>query len=277
MATLRQIAANRLNAQKSTGPKTEEGKAQSCRNALVHGISGDGVVLPDEQETAFETRMRAWLSHYPVIAPEDDWLFQQIVVSSIQLDHCRHHINLIRHHAALRASLTWNDDRRLEAETLFASLARKPELVSRRLLQTRQGCEAAPSTATRLRPGRRNRGGEWTDDPAASLAFDLLGTPADFRGRDPLEQRWLARRRLVNREIRRLRDAGSRNHSRTPDEVEREAAAHGIEVHTPPSLARALGAARGKLPATSPVGPRPARSPPSGPRAPRAHSGAETP
>jgi len=37
-AALRQIEANRLNALKSTGPKTEDGKQRSRRNALRHGF-----------------------------------------------------------------------------------------------------------------------------------------------------------------------------------------------------------------------------------------------
>jgi hypothetical protein len=39
MVTERQIAANRANAQKSTGPKTAAGKLKSSRNAFRHGLS----------------------------------------------------------------------------------------------------------------------------------------------------------------------------------------------------------------------------------------------
>jgi hypothetical protein len=39
MATEKQIAANRANALRSTGPKTAAGKQKSSRNALRHGLS----------------------------------------------------------------------------------------------------------------------------------------------------------------------------------------------------------------------------------------------
>jgi hypothetical protein len=39
MATEKQIAANRANAQKSTGPKTAAGRLKSSRNAFRHGLS----------------------------------------------------------------------------------------------------------------------------------------------------------------------------------------------------------------------------------------------
>jgi len=48
MTTEAQVAANRLNARKSTGPRTEEGKAKVALNAVTHGLRARGVVLPGE-------------------------------------------------------------------------------------------------------------------------------------------------------------------------------------------------------------------------------------
>jgi hypothetical protein len=43
----RTIAANRRNAQKSTGPRTAEGKRQVAKNALKHGFRGTGALLDE--------------------------------------------------------------------------------------------------------------------------------------------------------------------------------------------------------------------------------------
>jgi hypothetical protein len=49
MASAKQIAANRANAQRSTGPKTALGKRKSSRNSFRHGLSWP---LPLELATA---------------------------------------------------------------------------------------------------------------------------------------------------------------------------------------------------------------------------------
>jgi hypothetical protein len=50
----RAIDANRRNAQQSTGPKTEQGKAASRLNAGRHKITAQVTILPDEERVAAE-------------------------------------------------------------------------------------------------------------------------------------------------------------------------------------------------------------------------------
>jgi hypothetical protein len=46
--------ANRRNAQKSSGPQTEEGKKRSKMNSLKHGCRAEILVLPEEDPRELE-------------------------------------------------------------------------------------------------------------------------------------------------------------------------------------------------------------------------------
>ena len=48
MTSKKQIAANRRNAGKSTGPRTPEGKAKVSMNAVKHGLTAESVLIPGE-------------------------------------------------------------------------------------------------------------------------------------------------------------------------------------------------------------------------------------
>ena len=62
MTSYRQIEANRRNALRSTGPRTEAGKLQSRRNAVRHGLTAETVIgsLEDAEDySAFEAAIIA--------------------------------------------------------------------------------------------------------------------------------------------------------------------------------------------------------------------------
>ncbi len=72
MATEKQIAANRRNALRSTGPKTIEGKAAVRFNTLQHGLRARSILIPGEngddlrqlrEELAAEWRPRNRTEH----------------------------------------------------------------------------------------------------------------------------------------------------------------------------------------------------------------------
>src|SRR5438874_6027153 len=85
MVSQRQLNANRQNAQKSTGPKTEEGKQKSSQNARTHGLFCHSLLLPHEDKTLFYTIRNSYLlSLKPQNLPELQ-LVDQIVSSAWRL------------------------------------------------------------------------------------------------------------------------------------------------------------------------------------------------
>ena len=73
MTSSRQIEANRRNALKSAGPKTEAGKQTSRCNALRHGLTAETVIgaLEDAEEyKAFEAAITADYDAQSAVEPE---------------------------------------------------------------------------------------------------------------------------------------------------------------------------------------------------------------
>ncbi len=54
MGTVAQNEANRRNAKRSTGPKTESGKSVARKNAITHGLTSTHVVIRGEDQGEFE-------------------------------------------------------------------------------------------------------------------------------------------------------------------------------------------------------------------------------
>jgi len=64
MTSYRQVAANRRNAIKSTGPKTEVGKQRSRCNALRHGLTAETVVAALEDAEDYKAFRAAITADY---------------------------------------------------------------------------------------------------------------------------------------------------------------------------------------------------------------------
>jgi hypothetical protein len=53
-----------LNAQKSTGPRTPEGKQKASLNALRHGLTSQFAVIPGEDHELYQIHLQAFLDDY---------------------------------------------------------------------------------------------------------------------------------------------------------------------------------------------------------------------
>jgi hypothetical protein len=81
MASEKQIAANRANSKRSTGPKTAAGRARSSRNAYRHGLS---LPLPDDPQTS--AAIQAIAHAVAGQGATDDQLAAAKVLAEAQLD-----------------------------------------------------------------------------------------------------------------------------------------------------------------------------------------------
>ncbi len=82
MATLRQINANRANAQKSTGPKTANGKDQSSRNAIKHGLTSTRTLIGQEDPIEFHELRGSLLRDYAPANTQEEILVDRLASAS---------------------------------------------------------------------------------------------------------------------------------------------------------------------------------------------------
>jgi len=73
-----QRAANRANAQKSTGPTTPEGRAKSSLNAVKTALTGVTVLLPSDDVQAYEAHVQQHIADYSPLTPPEKNLVQRI-------------------------------------------------------------------------------------------------------------------------------------------------------------------------------------------------------
>jgi len=81
------LAANRENAQKSTGPATPEGKAKSSLNAVKHGLTGATVLFtnPDDAKN-YARHVADYQYQFQPVGPEERALVQSIADIRWRLD-----------------------------------------------------------------------------------------------------------------------------------------------------------------------------------------------
>ncbi len=185
MASDKQIAANRENAKRSTGP-SEASRSRTRFNAVTHGLASELAEFEAAASDAFADRKQKWGAIHRPSDELGEWALDQAVASSIRIEKCGRTIERSCSSVGqVRASVAWDQDRAVEAATIFGRLAKDPFLVARQLETTLHGVrmliDAWFGLTEPLEAGR-----DWSDDEA-SKALDLLGVALDRRsGRTPI-------------------------------------------------------------------------------------------
>ncbi len=182
---LKRAEINRRNATRSTGPKSPAGKMRVRMNALKHGLRAQTLVLPGEDEAAYQARLDRWTE---ALRPRDEverCLVARAVHASWNLD------RVDRARAARRDAARYADADRLAAQ------AEQVVALGRRLLWDPNGPlglypHAAPAHGETVRVS-------WSGDPADpdDPARLLVRLEASALGCAWLLERWGELRELL--------------------------------------------------------------------------------
>jgi hypothetical protein len=85
MSTASQIAANQQNAQLSTGPVTDEGKAAVSKNALKTGLTGRTILLPTDDAELYGKHIESFRARFNPVGGDETELVQRIADTNWRL------------------------------------------------------------------------------------------------------------------------------------------------------------------------------------------------
>ena len=202
------LEANRANAQKSTGPTSDDGKRRSRMNALKHGLSGAGVAMPETMRLAVQERTAGWASSFKPLNPWELWLLEITAITTLRLEVCEQSRLMSVVLKAQRADHAeiWEVDRENEVAETLAKFAQDPVQQVAKLRQTVQGVRWLLARWEDLRAVLDSRG-TW-EMATRGLAFRMQGRPIELLASDPLLSLGKGNlqefRGLVNREIAKL-------------------------------------------------------------------------
>ena len=76
--TNKQRQANRENAKRSTGPKSDAGKRKVSLNSLVHGFAGQTCFVPEHEQEAYMKHFQSFRAEYKPQGPTEQFMVQSL-------------------------------------------------------------------------------------------------------------------------------------------------------------------------------------------------------
>jgi hypothetical protein len=189
------LDANRRNAQKSTGPRTPEGKAITRQNALKHGLSGTGVVVHPDDKERLKVRLEDWTRDLDPQDAVEAWMVGRAALASVRVDRCATQEQAKLDDRLETATDAWHDGQQRAAAECARRLETKPKSTLEVLMNRAAGCEWLVNAWADLGEALATHG--HLDRQELSHMLRLLGETNTPPSGSPLASIWAAAQSLL--------------------------------------------------------------------------------
>ena len=182
------ILANQKNSAKSTGPKTAAGKEISRRNALKHGLTGQGIVLAEVNEAEVDRRKTVLLQEMAPTSMMGAILVGEMATLSVRMERgAKQELAAVASNVR-NAPGDFDKARCQRAEDLMIGLGENPRGNLRLLFEMPEGVELMIQTWNDLRSDLNREGKPlWTSAHLVQAA-SLLGIREEDARTSPIGQ-----------------------------------------------------------------------------------------
>ncbi len=189
-----QRAASRLNGARSRGPNTPAGRLIASRNALKHGLSGEGKNLPPEMETQLASEISLFSNQFHPRTPYEHDLIRRAALGNLRSRRIAETLNALTDDRIRSATRAWDDARASELARLASEIGFNPT-ATLQIRQTAEGCDLLGDALEALLNTLETH--QYLDRPQSRRLLNLLGhlarpddNPNTFDPSDPLANLW---------------------------------------------------------------------------------------
>jgi hypothetical protein len=182
------IAANRANALKSKGPTSIAGKERSRRNGLKHGLTGQGIVVADQDAAEVDRRAATIMAELDPQSTVGRALVGQLATLSVRMERAARQEEAALAGRVRRATEAFDHDRLDRVEDLFDAIADDPRRHVLQLIRMPEGIDRLVEAWDELKDIlTRSDRPNWTDADRELFEHLLGRRPERARGsRDDL-------------------------------------------------------------------------------------------
>jgi hypothetical protein len=178
MASAAKALANHINAQASTGPRTQEGKATSRLNAVSHSLTSKTIVLPHESQEEYDAALQSLMNDHRPASENERLLVERLAQAHWRLQRC---YNVERAFLENRIAAAQEESPDIDPDAAMAQLfvdkaeAGRMRLVMRYLGAAERAFYKAGADLAKAQAERRRREAEEAETEALAAVYKPVG------------------------------------------------------------------------------------------------------